>query len=533
MLKRLRPYKFIRYELARAYRYSSSFPKIRQQQKVSSLLKYFKKTKRRSDLNDPTHPSNVLYLEICDFLKSYSKQVNLNITDQEVHNSYDIIKSFLPFQRKDHIISNVKISGISHNGDGIAIIPKSIYASEYLDSDSVLGKYTVLMVPKTIVGDKIKVLLKMHYEFYAEGELIEILNKSSSRERNILCEHFQECNGCQLQMSSYSDQLIFKQNTIKKAFDYFHPSLKVENDFGAVIPSPLQYSYRTKITPHFESNGDECTKLGYKHVNNRGKIDVEHCSIATIELNDKLKEVRKKYMGNKSMRQLTLRQSLRINKDTGEFHEIALEGPKEVVTEKVEGFVYQFDSSCFFQNNNAILPSVLDYIRFHIDQLNVPVKNVVDTYCGVGFFGIALSNLSSDINIFGIEISESSIKYANHNSKINGLDPDRTKFILGDASNIFNNEEFRRSNIKGDGSVVIIDPSRKGSDSTFLKQLLDFEPEMIVYISCNVFTQARDLSTFENLQGDHKKYDIVDVKGFDFFPQTKHVESVAILKKCK
>ncbi|CAL1197150.1 tRNA (Uracil-5-)-methyltransferase family protein [Candida parapsilosis] len=410
-----------------------------------------------------------------------------------------------------------------------------MYASEYADSENVLGKYTVLIIPKTTVGDKVKILLKMHHEFYAEAELIEVLNKGSREskrnDRMILCKHFQECNGCQLQMLSYPEQLLFKQNVIKRAYSLFYPNLKIERELGIVNPSPLQYSYRTKLTPHFEVRDGKCTKLGFQHVNNRGKIDVESCPIATVEINDKLQQARSKYLRGPPMKQLTLRQSMRVDHNTGEFYETALEGQSKVTTEKIEDFIYQFDSNCFFQNNNSVLPSVLDYIRYHMKQLTSPVENVVDTYCGVGFFGIALSNFHEKLNVFGIEISESSIKYANHNMKLNGLYPERTKFILGDASNIFGNEEFKKSGIKGSGSVVIVDPSRKGSDEMFLKQLLEFEPDMIVYVSCNVFTQARDLAVFEKLQGENQKYRVEDVVGFDFFPQTKHVESVAILKR--
>ncbi|KAI5967667.1 hypothetical protein CANMA_002847 [Candida margitis] len=522
----------LRWTVQRSY---ASIPTKKKQEKVTSLLKYFKKTKRRKDLTDPTHPSNVSFLEICQFLKDYSRQTHANVTDADIHNPYEIVKAFLPFQRRHQVIPSVKVWGTTHTGDGLAIIPKSMYASEYADSESLFGKYTVLMIPKTTVGDKVKVLLKMHHEFYAEGELIEVLNKgkreSKRNNRMILCEHFQECNGCQLQMLSYPEQLLFKQNIIQTAYKLFYPNLRTDHELGAVNPSPLQYSYRTKLTPHFEVRDGKCTKLGFQHVNNRGKIDVEYCPIATVEINDKLGQARNNYLKGPPMKQLTLRQSIRVDNDTGEFYETALEGQSKVITEKIEDFIYQFDSNCFFQNNNSILPSLLDYIRYHMKQLPDSVENVVDTYCGVGFFGIALSNFHDNLKVFGIEISESSIKYANHNMKLNGLYPERTKFILGDASNIFGNEEFKKSGIEGKGSVVIVDPSRKGSDELFLKQLLQFEPDMIVYVSCNVFTQARDLANFEQLQGTNLKYKVDEVVGFDFFPQTKHVESVAILKK--
>ncbi|CAK9436243.1 uncharacterized protein LODBEIA_P08010 [Lodderomyces beijingensis] len=506
--------------------------------RVFGLLEHFKKTSRRSDISDPTHPSSVTILEISELLRDFSAAKGKCITTEEIRNGYQIIKPFLPeniSRREQHLLSNVEILGTTHNGDGLAVIPKSMYAFGYADSESLMGSYTVLVIPKTTTGDRVKILLKMHHEFYAEAELISVLNSDSRQtKRNdalILCEHFHECNGCQLQMLSYEEQLKFKQNVIRKAYRYFYPQLEMDQDFGSVVGSPLQYAYRTKLTPHFSMSQGKCFQIGFQHVANRGKVDVEQCPIATREINAKLRAAREKYLGNAPMKQLTLRQSLYLDHKTGEFYPTALEGQKKVITERIEDFVYQFESNCFFQNNNSILSSVLDFIRYEARQLSTPIVNLVDTYCGVGFFGIALSQMQPNLNVFGIEVSEMSIKYAQHNAKLNGLDPQKVQFILGDASDIFNHEALRESKISGRDSVVIVDPSRKGSDEAFMSQLLEFNPAMIVYVSCNVFTQARDLAMFEKLQGVDKRYTVDKVFGFDFFPQTKHIESVAIIKR--
>lgn len=514
------------------------------EEKISNLLKHFKRTKRRNDLTDPTHPSKITYREINDFIQEYSQSHNLQVQTENIRNSLDIIKNFLPHQRNhDTILDNVKIRAMTSLGEGLAIVHKSMYAHNFTsDPEEILNQYTVLIIPKTVIGDNARVLLKMHHEFYAEGELIEVLNsKSKGSRRNdrlIVCEKFNECNGCQLQMLSYEDQLKYKQSVIQRAYKCFYPQIfnlfKEMDNFGIVNESPLQYSYRTKLTPHFAASNKVNQKLGFQHVNNRGRLDITNCPIATPEINDILQESRDNYIGKSTpLTQLTLRQSLRINQDTGAFKSVALEGQKKVITEKVEDFLFQYDSNCFFQNNNAILPSVLDYIRYHINQSDKTIDNLIDTYCGVGFFGIALSkSFNENTKIFGIELVEQAIKYANHNAKLNGLDPERVQFVSGDASNIFNNENFKKSGISGKNSVVIVDPSRKGSNESFLQQLLDFEPEIVVYVSCNVFSQARDLATFENLQQNtNVKYKVKDVMGFDFFPQTKHVESIAILEK--
>ena len=79
---------------------------------------------------------------------------------------------------------------------------------------------------------------------------------------------------------------------------------------------------------------------------------------------------------------------------------------------------------------------------------------------------------------------------------------------------------------------MVIDPPRKGCDESFLKQLLNFGPRRVVYVSCNVHTQARDVGVLvRGMDGPGTRYEIESLRGFDFFPQTSHVEGVAVLSR--
>lgn len=98
-------------------------------------------------------------------------------------------------------------------------------------------------------------------------------------------------------------------------------------------------------------------------------------------------------------------------------------------------------------------------------------------------------------------------------------------FIVGNAEAIFAKIDF-----PGAETSLIIDPPRKGCDKVFLDQLLDFSPKRVVYVSCNVHTQARDIGyILKDKRGASYKVD--SIKGFDFFPQTHHVEGVVVLTK--
>ncbi|KAK5060976.1 tRNA(m5U54)methyltransferase, partial [Cryomyces antarcticus] len=134
----------------------------------------------------------------------------------------------------------------------------------------------------------------------------------------------------------------------------------------------------------------------------------------------------------------------------------------------------------------------------------------------------------------GIDISPSSIAFASKNAALNNLPSDRASFIAADASNLFANITF-----DAEETVVVIDPPRKGCDESFLRQLIRYGPARVVYVSCNVHTQARDVGSLvggmEGVEGGAGPgkgvYEIESLRGFDFFPQTGHVEGVAVLRK--
>ncbi|KAK6460127.1 RNA methyltransferase [Scheffersomyces coipomensis] len=521
---------------------------------VSKILSKVNK-KKKKDTIDHTSTESVLLLEIRSALKYYSEKNGLTVGVEDVVNPTSLINEYLfSRSRPTTIIESMDIIYQTNEGEGLGLIPKSLYAAPFIDQEEeIYNKFTLVKVPKTLPGDRVKVRLNMHHRYYSEGVLLEVLKSKNSRRDNlILCSNFNNCSGCQLQMLNYEDQLNFKQNSIRKAYKYFYPQLGEAIDderFGMVNGSPIQYSYRSKLTPHYKiprQDKDQTLNIGLNHVDaSQGILDIDSCPIASPTINSRLKEQREKIFnelkyakaGDKGrQRTLLLRDSVRINNDTGDFHRVCLTDSAKVVTEKVEDFVYQFNTSSFFQVNVDILPNVLDFMRYHIELSNYSFKYLIDTYCGVGFFGIGLSNaIKEDGKIFGIEVSAKSIEYATHNAKLNGIAvPERIQFISGSSETMFENEHFVQAEMQGSDSIVIMDPSRKGANESFMRQLLAFKPRLIFYVSCNVITQARDLAMFEEYQkASPIKYKIREVAGFDFFPQTKHVESIAVLELCE
>jgi 23S rRNA (uracil1939-C5)-methyltransferase len=143
---------------------------------------------------------------------------------------------------------------------------------------------------------------------------------------------------------------------------------------------------------------------------------------------------------------------------------------------------------------------------------------VIDAYCGIGT--IALSLASKVKEVYGVEVVPQAIVNAKENAKRNGIK--NAHFTCQDAG------EFMAECAKDHKAidVVMIDPPRKGCSELFLSKLISLMPEKLVYISCNVATQARDIDYLQKHGYQARKCQPVDM-----FPQTSHVETVVLLSR--
>ncbi|KAH3687317.1 hypothetical protein WICPIJ_001700 [Wickerhamomyces pijperi] len=453
---------------------------------------------------DPTSSEGSLLHE----LKLLSSQPDANVipVSKELRDYYRQRQNFREVER-------VSIIKLSVTGNGIALVK-----SEENDQGSIF-----VSVPFTLPGDIVDLKIGIHHEAYAEGHLVRVVSPSHLRDDKLIgCKYFNSCSGCQLQMLSYEKQVDFKTNTVKDAFAQFGFDIN-RLPILETVKSPLQYNYRTKLTPHFNSNR-KYLKLGFEGVFDGRKrlFDLESCDIATPVLNKALVEDREVLLNKvreyKRSGTILLRDTTLPSDETPSY----TIDHRRIIKQEVGGFQFEFPAGEFFQNNPSILPELVSTISSHI----VPSKHktLVDTYCGSGFLGISLSGKVE--SLIGIEISKGNLTFASHNAKVNNIS--NATFHLGSSEDIF--ESLDATDIDNKETVVILDPSRKGSTESYLSQLSQFEPDLVVYLSCNVFSQARDLDYFLNKTENGQKYEITTVQGWDFFPQTKHVESLAILK---
>jgi len=542
-----------------------------QETNTVTKVKKQKLKKYKAKKADPTSPSGVLQFEIDDLLKTH------NLTRDEVSNDVSTILN--DFSKEDEnsitnkyhrIVNDVEILVLTSSGDGLALIDHPVDST----------KKQIAIVPFGLPGDITNIRVFKTHPYYVETDLLDVNKKSRIRRDDLIRDkYFGKASGSQFEFLTYEKQLEIKMNTISNAYKYFAPRLVEECILpatGTTIPSPLPYYYRTKITPHFDMPRrakvlEERPPLGFGQKGrptwrketlevggHASTLDIDECALATDILNIGLTNERrrfdKEFKNYKKGATILLRENTIVFDETKTIKEQLGEGSrdengevsyvevedkergvkliktcvtnqKQIVSEYVDGYTFNFTAGEFFQNNNSILSTVTKYVRENLQIPNSKIDEpnyLVDAYCGSGLFSVCSSKGVEKVT--GVEISADSVSFAEKNAKLNGIE--NCDFIVGKAEKLF--ESISTPN---DRTSVILDPPRKGCDEVFMKQLAEYYPARIVYISCNVHSQARDIVYFikETEKGSH--YKIESLRGFDFFPQTHHVESVCVLSR--
>ncbi|MEE2808964.1 MAG: class I SAM-dependent RNA methyltransferase [Verrucomicrobiota bacterium] len=394
-----------------------------------------------------------------------------------------------PFEYHEEL--EVEITSLTNMGQGVARTDNN----------------WVVLVPFCVPGEKVIARIYRNQKNYSEADLVEVLSPSSER---VLpeCKLFGSCGGCQYQHLNYSEQLKWKKKQVEELLLHMAGiTFKVDE----VTQSPKKYSYRTKLTPHFNKPKDgKIGPIGFQQPGRRSLVDVESCPIAHQAINENLKNIRSKVIQNS----LTYKRgsTLLIRVDSND--KIHTE-PDSIAIEKVGDLEFHFPAGSFFQNNASILEDFTNYVKMEAKSSNQ--QYLVDAYCGAGLF--SLTAATEFEKVIGIEVSVHSIKWAKYNSTLNKIS--NASFLAGKVEDLFKNVA-----VTGNETTVVIDPPRKGCSEDFLDQLFAFSPNTVIYVSCNPATQMRDLKLFMK-SGFH----LERVMPFDLFPQTKHLECVMTLSK--
>ena len=383
-----------------------------------------------------------------------------------------------------------------------------------------IGDITVF-VEGALIGEKVEIEVTEKKKNYYIAKTIEVINKSDDR-RVPSCPYYNLCGGCNIMHMSYMHQLEFKKCVVK---DIFKKILNKQID--VVIESIDNINYRNKVSLKVEKN-----KLGFYSNKTHDIVDITKCDIADKKINEiilKLKEFIinnynhdiKEVIIRDGITSLLLIDNIDINlKD--KFIKSLSKCVDTIYINKVIEYGniqnmqlldYKFNVSpySFFQVNTKMVEKLYSYVLDNI----VENTNALDLYCGVGTITSVLSKKCK--SVLGIEVVKDAINNAKENIELNNIK--NVNFICGKVED--NIEKIKFNNI----DLVVLDPPRSGSDKKILKTLKEINPKQIIYISCNPVTLARDLNSLLDM------YEIKNIKLFDMFPNTYHIESLMVLER--
>lgn len=345
----------------------------------------------------------------------------------------------------------------------------------------------VVFVPFTAPGDRVEAKLTEVKKNFGRAELVRVLHASTERVEP-KCRYFGECGGCQYQHLDYAAQLRWKHRQIGELFRRiggFDPALVCE-----VVACPQPYGYRNRILVRSQWNKPaQKLNLGFVRTDCGLVCDIESCAIAEPELNEAILHWRRNPPPKGGIKTV-----LRILPDGWEVPE-----------------------SSFFQNNFHLLPALVAGVRERLADSGS--RHLVDAYCGVGFFSIETADAVD--SFVGVELDAPAIRAARKNMETRGIT--NGSYVSGDTDLLL---PLLLAKLDPARTTVLLDPPRVGCRPPSLEVLRRTGPGQILYVSCHPATLARDLK----ILCAEDRYRLVEVRPFDMFPQTQHVECVADLR---
>ena len=461
--------------------------------------------------------------------------------------------------RKNKKFDSVEIIDIGSKGQSIAKSKEGI----------------VLMVKKGVPGDVVDVETYRKKKNYYLGNITKYHSMSSLRTK-AECEHFGTCGGCKWQDVIYDTQTDLKEKKIKHAIQNVFDNCKIE----PIIKCENQYFYRNKLEFSFTENrwltneeilnsGTDLERRGVGfHISGMWDkvVDINKCHLQAEPSNEirisiknfaikndisfynsrsKKGLLRSLMIRNTSLsqfmvivqfyendlknieltlnhlknnfKQLSSIQYIINSKDNDSIYDqtINLFSGKKYIEEMIGELKFKIFPKSFFQTNIKQTIKLYQVVK---DLANLTGNEIVfDLYSGLGTITQFLAKGAKKIT--GIESVNEAVISARESSIDNNIN--NVEYETGDMKKIFTSEFI---STHGNPDVIITDPPREGMHKDVIKEILNLDTKIIVYVSCNPPTQCRDLELLKI------KYDISKVQPVDMFPHTDHVENVVLLK---
>ena len=308
---------------------------------------------------------------------------------------------------------------------------------------------------------------------------------------------------------------------------------QIDIEVPEVFTDNKSYYYRNKMEyALFWDNELNKIRLAFHSRGSHRKIPINQSSIERPEIFKAAQDIIDKLNASNDEARKYQSMLLRCNQDgkiSGGLYENRKPHPKfDNLTDKILGYDYSYSPNGFFQINLPVYELALKEIKKHTNT-----NEVLDLYAGVGTIGLSVARdkkltlVECDKFAFGELCANIAIEDI---SRPTGSELARSPVTTGATKRVRKGDivtELAKSeealNYIAPDQTVILDPPRAGCDKKLVDKLLEVTPQKIIYLSCNPATQARDVKLLL------EKYKIENVKTFNFFPRTPHIENLVIL----
>jgi 23S rRNA (uracil1939-C5)-methyltransferase len=408
----------------------------------------------------------------------------------------------------------------------------------------------VVFVSGALPGDRVRARLQKAKRAYAEARTVEFLRRSSERIADRCVHDSEPCPGAPWQGLPYERQLAEKQAQVADALERLGGLAGFELE--PIAPAVEQWRYRNKLEYSFGERDGELVLGFHRRGSWHEVVNVDDCLLASERNNEARNGVRDwaratglgaydRRRREGVLRNLVVREGRRtgqiqtrlvtsaaeIPRPPVDLHTViegsgsGTDGPTgalgpEYLSEELCGLRLQVSAAAFLQTNTEMAERLYT-IAAEVADLG-GTELLFDLYCGIGT--IALSLASRAAEVWGLESVSEAVADAEENAKRNEIA--NARFVCADA----------RLGIRplldraGKPDVVLVDPPRAGLSKKVVRRVLECEAPRIVYVSCNPTTLAPNAA-----QLVEAGYTLRRVKPVDMFPQTPHVECVALLER--
>jgi len=408
----------------------------------------------------------------------------------------------------------------------------------------------VVFVAGGLPGDRVRAALTKAKRHYAEARAVELLRPSAERVPDRCLHGGEPCPGAPWQGLAYERQLGHKQEHVADALSRIGGLEGFELE--AIEPAAERWRYRNKLEYSFGVLDAELV-LGF-HARGRWDlvVDVDDCRLASERNNDARNELREwaraqgipaydRRARDGVLRNLVVREGRRtgqiqtrlvtspaaFSRPPVDLHTV-IEGPSggtdgptgvlgyEHQAEEVSGLRLRISPHAFFQTNTEMAERLYAVAAEYAGLTGR--ERVFDLYCGIGTIGLTLASRAGEV--WGLEVVDPAIADAQHNARANRIA--NARFVAADAR-LGVRPLIERA---GRPDVVVVDPPRAGMSKKVVRRVIECGAPRIVYVSCNPTTLAPNAAQLASAG-----YRLRRVRPVDMFPQTPHIECVAVLEK--